>query len=258
MNGLTTFLQHVSASCADDSFVRLTLSSPTPAALPVERVLARLVELRGERVLALTLREQKRDTARNLPIPEAIDWLGDQLRSAFQGASLATTQADWQLRLQDGQQKLIRHKASSPAAPPRVHDESKPTLLGDPALAWLHGLGIVDAQGRPRSKLADKHTQIDRFTEILSHLARDCGWHEGGAAAAPLRVVDVGCGKGHLTFAAWHLGKHVLGRRVQVTGVETRGELVDVPTRWRAPSPATNCSSCAATSMRCRCPAPMR
>ncbi len=227
MNGLTTFLQHVGASCADDSFVRLTMSSPLPAAAPVERVLARLVELRGERQLSLTLREARRDTTRNLPIDEAIEWLGAQLRTAFTGATLATTQADWQLRLQDGQVKLIRHKPSAPAAPPRVHDEAKPTQLGDPAQPWLQGLGITDAQGRPRPKLADKHTQIDRFSEILSHLARDCGWHEGGAAAAPLRLVDVGCGKGHLTFAAWHLATHGLGRRAQVVGVETRGELVD-------------------------------
>ena len=227
MKEVATFLLHVGASCDDDSFIRLTMSSPTPAAAPVERVLARLVELRGERALSLTLREERRDTTRNLPIAEAIEWLRAQLRNDFQGATLATTQADWQLRLQNGEARLICHKPSSPAAPPRVHDESKPTLLGNPAQPWLHGLGITDAHGRPRPKLADKHTQIDRFTEILSHLARDCGWQEGGAAAPPLRIVDVGCGKGHLTFAAWHLGQHVLGRRVLVTGVETRGELVD-------------------------------
>ena len=41
-----------------------------------------------------------------------------------------------------------------------------------------------------------------------------------------LHFVDVGCGKGHLTFAAWHLGKHVLAGKVTVTGVEARPELV--------------------------------
>ena len=227
LTALADFLQHLSASCADDSFVRLVLSSPTESTSAIQRVQARMVLLRGERCLSLTLQEARRDTTQNLPLPEAATWVERQLRTAFRAAMLATTTADWQLQAAGtSEARLIRHRASTKAAPPRVHDEKKPTFLGEPALPWLRGLGIVDNAGKPRAKLADKHAQIDRYVEILAHLAQDCGWRNAPSDDRPLHFVDVGCGKGHLTFAAWHLGKHVLQRKVTITGVEARPELV--------------------------------
>ncbi len=226
MTGLPAFLQHLGQSCADDSFVRLVLSSPTEADAPVQRILGRLVELRGVRHLSFTLREARRDTTQNVPLPEAFGWVERKLHGRFAAALLATTQGDFQLQLQGDQARLIRHRARSAAPPPRDHDDHKPTLLGDTARPWLRGLGIVDADGKPRPKLADKHAQLDRYVEILAHLARDCGWHAAPSDAPALQFVDVGCGKGHLTFAAWHLAKHVLQRRAQVLGVEARADLV--------------------------------
>ncbi len=214
-------------SCADDSFVRLTLSSPRRADAAVQRVIVRLIALAGAPHLSFTFREERRDTTHNLPLTEAFAEVERRLRTEFRGATLATTAADWQLQAGDGSDgRLIRHRATHAAAPARVHDEKKPTLLGEAAQPWLAALGLVDNAGRPRRKLADKHTQIDRYVEILAHLARDAGL-AATDGDRPLRIVDVGCGKGHLTFAAWHLGRTVLGRRVQVTGVEARQDLVD-------------------------------
>lgn len=227
MPAIDAFLRHLRASCDDGSFVRLSLTAPTERAGQLERVLVRLVALRGERHLSFTLRERRRDTTANLPLVEGVDDVGRRLRTEFRGALLATTAADWQLQqTAGGEAKLIRHRASSAEAPPRAHDNAKATLLDERARPWLQGLGIVDALGRPRRNLAGKHAQIERYAEILGHLARDCGWHDAAADVAPLHVVDVGCGVGHLTFAAWHLVKHVLRREPRVVGVEARAELV--------------------------------
>jgi len=43
-----------------------------------------------------------------------------------------------------------------------------------------------------------------------------------------LSIVDMGSGKGYLTFAAYDYFKNRLGIHVQVTGVEARQELVDI------------------------------
>lgn len=218
------FVTRVRAACDDDSFVRLTLSSARDPAAAVQRVIARLIELDGVRHLSFTFREQRRDSTRNLPLAEGLLEVDRRLRTEFRGATLATTEADWQLQAGDGTAaRLIRHRATHTAAPPRKHDEERPTLLGSTAQPWLSALELVDGAGRPRRKLADKHAQIDRYVEILSHLARDAGL---AAGAGPVRVVDVGCGKGHLTFAAWHLWHNVLQVPAQITGVETRPDLV--------------------------------
>ena len=222
--GLPDFLQHLARSCADQSFVRLTLSAP-PAGATVERILARLIRLGEVDHLSLTLREARRDTTRNLPLGSALDWLAQQLEHGFRSALLATTAADWQLhRTAHGHWQLVRHRPRHTEAPARNHDQSGTTFLGPAAQPWLAGLGLVDAQGRPRPGLAHKHAQLERYVEILSHLADDCGWR--APQPRPLRLLDVGCGKGHLTFAAWHLLRHRLGLPAEVLGVEARAELV--------------------------------
>jgi SAM-dependent methyltransferase len=40
-------------------------------------------------------------------------------------------------------------------------------------------------------------------------------------------LADMGCGKGYLTFGAWHLLNRILGLQAAVTGVETRPDLVE-------------------------------
>ena len=233
MNATLDFVRHLRESCAADTFVRLSLTSPRDPDAAVQRVLARLVDVRETRHLSLTFREARRDTVRNeLLVPAIVEIERLLKRGEFRAAMLATTAADWQLQLDaSGGAKLIRHRAKETTAPPRSHDEKKPTLLGEAALPWLEALGITDKLGRPKRQLADKHAQIDRYVEILAHLARDCGWGGDAAAptptSAPLRFVDVGCGKGHLTFAAWHLAKNVLHRAAEVIGVEVRQDLVD-------------------------------
>lgn len=221
---IESFLDRLESACADGTLVRLLLSSPTAEDAKVQRLLARLVDLKDGPALSCTLREARRDTTENVPLAKARAYVAARL-CAFRAGLLQTTTADWQLQASPDGPKLIRHKPSAKAAPSRAHDQDKPTFLGGDAAPWLQALGIIDAQGRTRPKLADKRAQIDRFCEVLFHLCRDCGFvaQEG----APLSVVDVGCGKGHLSFAAWHLAKTSLRREPEVLGVEARADLVD-------------------------------
>lgn len=226
MSAVTDFLARLAESCAQDTFVKLSLSTPAEDDAPVQRVTARLVHLQGVPHLSIVDKEERRDTTKNVPVARAIEDLGARLSREFRSAMLATTAADWQLQnAHEGGGRLIRHKPSERVAPKRVHDEAKPTFLGEAAQPFLQAIGLVDEKGRPKQKLADKHAQVDRYVEILSHLAKDCGFDR--ASESPLRIADIGCGKGHLTFALWHLCTNVLQREAAVLGVEVRKELVD-------------------------------
>jgi hypothetical protein len=67
-----------------------------------------------------------------------------------------------------------------------------------------------------------KYRQICHFIEIVDDLLREAGPREG----APLSVVDIGSGKGYLTFALYvHLAT-TLGMKCQVKGIEVRDDLV--------------------------------
>ena len=230
---LEQFNQHLAASCAAGSFVRLTLSGPVahPGADTAEvtqKVLIRLIQLRGAPHLSLTERQAKRDLTRNLPLGEGLAWVGSQLGAAFRNAWLATTQRDWQLLLPaTGPARLVGHKPVVATPPPRGHDEPKSSFLDASARDWLEALEVVDAAGKVRPSRADKLRQIGRYLEILAHLAADCGWAgvPAEADAPPITIADMGCGKGYLTFGLWHLFRRVWRRPVRVIGVETRPEL---------------------------------
>jgi len=78
--------------------------------------------------------------------------------------------------------------------------------------------------------MAAKYRQIQKFSELLAGLVAELPPPEAAAAPAPLQVVDMGCGKGYLTFAVAAL----LGDRARVRGVEERPELVELCNRVAA------------------------
>lgn len=219
------FARETAASLAAGTFVRLVLSAPVNAPADPVKILGRAVVLRGASQLSLTLRHPTNDVTKNLPVAECEAWLRGQLGAHYHSALLGTTQLDWQfISNADGQARLISHKATTKKAPIRVHDQAKSTLLDASAADWLRGLEVLDRDGKLRASMADKHRQIAHYLEILSHLAKECGWPAAGAS--PLQIADMGCGKGYLTFGAWHYFQRSCKIPVRVLGVETRADLV--------------------------------
>lgn len=224
--------------------MRLVVTQPAHGTNPscTRRIVGRLIELRGQPHLSLTAHEGTRDRTWNLSLADALEWLADQLQNRGCGALLGTTHKDWQWQPTRNGPRLVAHRPAQTRIPPRVHDQPKVSWLGPAARDWLQALGLVDVHGRPRPSMMPKYHQIDRYLEILSHQIRACGWWETGHSedtrlvsgapmpaeppAAPLQIADVGCGKGYLTFALWHLLHRVANRPVRVLGVERRSELV--------------------------------
>jgi hypothetical protein len=235
------FIRKLDVCLAEDRFVRLILSHPARAEGAIKKVTGRLVELNGVPQLSFTFHHDTKDITKNMALKKSVEWVRRQLGNEFHSALLATTSRDWQLFApSNGEPRLVSHKSSVQQAPPRTHDRAKETLLDESARDWLKGLGVMDANSQVCPSMSDKHRQIHRYLEILSHLARDCGW-SGAPVSDPVRTqngdepglkptlqfVDMGCGKGYLTFGAWHLFGRVQQWPIHMIGVETRGELVN-------------------------------
>ena len=226
-NACDEFVQRATQSLRDGSFVRLVLSRATDAPDAPEKVLGRLVELKTGPHLSLTFRFPTRDTVKNVPIDEAGHWLDGQVGIYFHSALLGTTKRDLQLSVdQSGESTLASHKPSAVEAPPRTHDVARQTILDESASDWLQGLGVLNPNGRVRPAMADKYAQINRYLEIFTHLAKECGW-QAPSADRELVIADMGCGKGYLTFGLWHLLRRVWTRPARLIGVEMREELVN-------------------------------
>ncbi len=222
--------EKLAASLGDATFVRLVLSAPVEAGDDPQKVLGRCVTLKGVPHLSLTFRHATRDVTKNLSVDESAAWLRSQLEHSFRSALLCTTKRDWQFRFNEsGAARLISHRPSTRTLPSREHDQQREGILDSRAQDWLHGLGVTNDAGHVRVSMADKYRQINRYLEILSHLARDCGW--SGSPENVLTLADMGCGKGYLTFGAWHLFRRVWQQPVRIMGVETRADLVATTNR---------------------------
>ena len=231
-------------SLAQGTFARLMLSAPADPGDAPRKILGRFIVLKGVPHLSLTLRHATRDVTRNLPVAEGAAWLREQLDRKFHSALLCTTTRDWQfISNEDGDARIIDHRPSAKKTPAREHDQRHAGILDASARDWLQGLHVLDVAGKVRISMADKHRQINHYLEILSHLAKECGWmgtpraeigrqkaEDRGQKSAlrlpPLVLADMGCGKGYLTFGIWHLFHRVWKRPVRVIGVESRADLV--------------------------------
>lgn len=259
-------VRHLSASLADGTFVRLILSRPTQPENNPEKIVARCVDLRETPHLSFTFRFPTKDITKNMTPAAGISWLKEQIGREFRSAWLSTTKRDWQLSwTKSGESRLVPHKPSVMEPPSREHDQARHEILDASAQDWLRALGVVDDTGKVRERMADKHRQINRYLEILTHLAKDCGWRPSASSeresaraskrqgvetsagyqeenpltlptlerstlqrpspGAELTMADMGCGKGYLTFGVWHLFQRVWGIPVRVIGVEEREDL---------------------------------
>lgn len=249
VNACDEFVQRVTDSLRNGTFVRLVLSRAVEGEDAPEKVLGRLVELKSGPYLSLTFRYPTRDTTKNVSLDETANWLRVQIGRHFRSALLGTTKRDWQLFVaESGEAKLVTHKPSTVEAPSRTHDVARQAILDESARDWLQGLGVLNAQGRVRPAMADKHAQINRYLEIFSHLAKDCGWTDSRDGCPT--IADMGCGKGYLTFGLWHLFVRVWNRPVRVIGVEVREELV-VSTKALAGKIGANGLEFAAGTIEC-------
>ena len=209
------------------TLVKLTLSRPRGAGASRRNVLARPVELKAGRRLQFVDRHATRDITSNLGPDEGLARLERLLGAEFGRANLYTTErtAQWD-NDEERAPRLILGKPGHAAAPSPAHDRAKKRRV-DPAAAWLQALGVTRAGGAVRADMAAKFRQINRFVEILEPLMADS--RLGGRPA--LRLADMGCGKGYLTFAAYDWLRHSGWEGAEACGVEARPELVDLCNR---------------------------
>jgi SAM-dependent methyltransferase len=224
------FLALLRGAVADGTLTKLTLGKYRGADSSVRNLYVRPVSLRAGPRLSFVWRHATRDVTKNHPREEGLAEIaslvgGDFLHAhlfASSGSARLECEADGSARLKIEPGMAAGTEEPPPAA--AAHDQAKHYVI--PADSpWLRSLGVTNDQGRPREGMAPKFRQIQKFAELLSHLVG-----ESGLAAEALHVVDMGCGKGYLTFAVSAL----LGDRAQVTGIEARAELVALANRVAA------------------------
>ena len=222
---LPDFLTQVTAAIAQQTLTKLTLSKPKSTAEGLQNVYARLVLLKTGLMVQFTLRYAFKDVTKNLTPEAAAAAIAEWLAHDFGAAHLHTPTTIFSLtQNKKGEPHFAQSKNKAAAAeiPQLVlaHNRPKNRYIMPEDSYWLHRLGITTAQGEVRSNQQDKYKQIDKYVEIMAGLLAQIN------APTPWRIVDMGAGKGYLTFALYDYLRQQNTGAPHITGVECRHELV--------------------------------
>jgi len=224
------------------TFVKLTLGNYKGDDESLQKIVARPVKTKkGHRIL-FQYRSRTNDRVENFEAGEAVSKIEGYLRSGFRTGHLFTTAKDFQLLIGKRSAKLTAAKPSHSAVKIAPHDREKNYLV-DRHAYYLKALGITTDSGQIRNEARDKWKQINKFVEILGRLYDSSDLKD----KPDLNIVDMGSGKGYLTFATYDYFLHrssppyeggvaeALGGRggslateLDVTGVESRPYLVEL------------------------------
>lgn len=220
MEAKTEFIQLFHHSLTAQEFVKLTLSKPDKAASLIN-IYIRPVLIRNEVMLKFTYRYPQRDEVQNYSTKEASQLLEQYLGADFLKADLFTLSRDVSLLYNKKRKSRLFTKAASHQTPPSMeHDRQKQRPLENQGQLYLKVMGITDQSGKVLKSGQKKYKQINRYIEIIAGLIRQSPLPENP------HIVDMGSGKGYLTFALYDFLRHELKMKPQMTGIELRPKLV--------------------------------
>ncbi|KAA1419407.1 SAM-dependent methyltransferase [Nocardioides humilatus] len=222
-DGLARVRDHV---LDPDSLVRALASGRQKGRQPQwRRVELRWVDLKAGRHLQVTAYDATQaHTSNHLVGDAAAEAVDALLADAFGNWHVETTTEVHQSRVTK-KLDLITHSTAqaAPVEADRGHDREKERLLpaDDPVLAVL---GIADAQGRIKPSRQAKYRQVEEFVRLLDTAITEALGSQlrRPTAEDPLRIVDLGCGNGYLTFAAHRYLTEQRGLPVRLIGVDVK------------------------------------
>ncbi|HTN60360.1 MAG TPA: SAM-dependent methyltransferase [Devosia sp.] len=215
------FLGQVKNAFTGNDLVRLRLGGYHGSEADLKSVDIKKITVKGGDRFSFTFHYKTRDIIKNLIQPEAIGHLRTALASEFRSAQLATTGFDMSFERNGDKVRLKRTEVEGRAAPSGEHDRAKNRLVDAGKKPYLHALKITDAKGVVLNASQDKFRQINKMVEIFAPLIQ-------AIPGDVPRIIDMGAGKGYLTFALYDYLVNVAKRPVEMVGVEYRAELVDL------------------------------
>lgn len=220
-DNLQLFLDHMLNSLENKEFQKITVSHKRDDSNALKNVFAKAAVLKAGLKLSFVYRYPTKDITKNFDFEEGKVLIKEMLEKDFYQADLFTTSADWHYTMnKNGTDRMRMTPATIREAAPYTHDKVKKRFITLENNVYLRELGIATADAKVKKDMEDKFRQINKYIEIADGIV--------SSAALPraFHVVDMGSGKGYLTFALYDYLHNVLNLAPEITGVELRDELV--------------------------------
>ncbi|TDQ77411.1 class I SAM-dependent methyltransferase [Sphingobacterium yanglingense] len=221
---LPSFFEKLNNSIEQDHFIKLSLGDYHGPEKELKQVYVKLVSIKREINLSFTFRYKTRDITKNYAIKEGVQRIADFLNTGqFKIGTLFTVEANF-ICQQNKKGVWAERKEKPTAKKPeeRSHDVQKQRKIGESNKSYLHALRLTDEKGEVYKAAQDKWKQINHYIELLSSSLNTL------QSDHVLKVVDMGAGKGYLTFALYDYLTNELKKESKVEGIEYRQDLVEL------------------------------
>ncbi|MBL7937308.1 MAG: SAM-dependent methyltransferase [Bacteroidia bacterium] len=224
MNHQEQYTSLLKKSLIDNTFVKLSLANYKGSIDALKNIYIKKTRIKEEEKFSFTYRYQTKDIVKNFSINEGVDLIHNFISDGdFTHASLFTIDGDAIFEyINKDKTTLKKVNASHLQLPSLEHNNQKHRLIEAQGKAYLHQLKITDDKGNVIPNAQDKYKQINHYIELLSPLIKNLPKQD------MLNVLDMGAGKGYLTFALYDYLTQVLSLKTIVTGVEYRKDLVEL------------------------------
>ena len=224
-NTIESFFDEINESIKNNTFVKILINTPRSKNNDLKKITIRIIELNSENKLSFLFNHKTKDITKNFTTEEAITEIPKYLGVDFRNGILFTTEAD--IRLQYSKkmkQNVSSTKATFTELPTTTHDKKKKRFVSITDNKYLKSLGVVTAKGEIAQNMQDKYKQINKYVETIDGIIKNSSLKN----KKTLRIVDMGSGKGYLTFAVYDYLANTLKIDTKITGVEQRPDLVEL------------------------------
>ncbi len=224
-NNLIQFLSVISESFENNIISKITISfknkivSENIVDSEIKAIYIKPFASKNERKLSFVFRYPTKDVTKNFEFSEAKELIAKLMGNQFLQADLFLKNASYHLIFdKKGRSKLVKKEIEAQRQIVETHNKIKNRIVED--APFLRLLGVFSKEGKLKTDKQDKFVQINKYLEFFSQSISSSDISDN------FEVVDMGSGKGYLTFAMYDYLTRILGKNAKLRGIEYRQDMV--------------------------------
>ena len=217
------FFEKLQLHVENKALIKLQLTGKRDKLSDLKKLIITAVEIKKGYCLNFVYRHNTKDITKNFEIAEGLELIAKAMQNDFYNAELFSTTENLSLIILPNEKAQLKTSEPTIQAPTTfTHDRVKERLIDIKENIYLRELGITNANWEIRREMSDKYKQINQYIELLAPYLTELSLPDN------YHVVDMGSGKGYLTFALYDYLSNHLHQKVNMTGVEYREDLVKI------------------------------
>ena len=221
MNKLESFLQTIISAADNATLLKITVGNKKDKSSVLKNVFIKPVVIKEKYLLSFVYRNLTNDITKNFDIAESKTQIKSLLEESFFNADVYTIgETVYYTVTKEGKEKIVtKNNNAKVTVAVLTHDKQKNRLISTHSF-YLKELGLTNAEGNLKKEMQHKYKQINRYVEIIEGILKDTTIENN------FSVVDMGSGKGYLTFALYDYLQSK-NKAIKVSGIELREDLVE-------------------------------